>query len=318
MTSKDLSLEELKDLQKQLSKLASSTDSDAILSVFSKLKSGLSAPTEDVIRQSKIGVAVGKLRSHSDKKVADQAKALVKDWKATVDKQRAQQQSSAASSKPSSSSASPAPASKPADAAAEAESDGAAAAKSSAPSESAAPASTTKIDFEILQDKVRNACLKLLYQALEIGKEQHGHSDSQVFDAAVAVEAAILANQGKGSVTADYRNKVRSLSLNIKDKNNPDLRVRVVERDIAADKLVTMTNEELASDKRKREIEELQMQNLFKAKGAAAQEAETDAFQCGRCKQRKTRYYQMQTRSADEPMTTFVTCTNCNHKWKFC
>ncbi len=49
---------------------------------------------------------------------------------------------------------------------------------------------------------MRNACLKLLYQALEIGKEQHGHSDSQVFDAAVAVEAAILANQGKGSVTA--------------------------------------------------------------------------------------------------------------------
>ncbi|GAC72317.1 transcription elongation factor TFIIS [Moesziomyces antarcticus T-34] len=321
MTSKDLSLEELKDLQKQLSKLATSSDSEAILSVFSKLKSGLSAPTEDVIRQSKIGVAVGKLRSHSDKKVADQAKALVKDWKATVDKQRAQQQSSTASSKPSSSSASPAPTSKPADAAAEAEINGAAAAaaaKSSAPPASAAPASTTKIDFEILQDKVRNACLKLLYQALEIGKEQHGHSDSQVFDAAVAVEAAILANQGKGSVTADYRNKVRSLSLNIKDKNNPDLRVRVVERDIAADKLVTMTNEELASDKRKREIEELQMQNLFKAKGAAAQEAETDAFQCGRCKQRKTRYYQMQTRSADEPMTTFVTCTNCNHKWKFC
>lgn len=311
MSTKGLSLEELKDLQKQLSKLATSSDSEAILSIFSKLKTGLQ-PTEDVIRQSKIGVAVGKMRSHSDKKVADQAKSLVKDWKAIVDKQRAQ--SSATSSKAPSSTNSPAPtASKT-----EATNGNGSASPSSTPATAASSASNTKIDFEILNDKVRNACLKLLYQSLEIGKEQHGWNDSQVFDAAVAVEAAILANQGKGSVTGDYRNKVRSLSLNIKDKNNPDLRVRVVERTIPAEQLVTMTNEELASDKRKREIEEMQMQNLFKAKGAAAQEAETDAFQCGRCKQRKTRYYQMQTRSADEPMTTFVTCTNCNHKWKFC
>lgn len=32
-------------------------------------------------------------------------------------------------------------------------------------------------------------------------------------------------------------------------------------------------------------------------------QAETDAFKCGRCQQRKCTYYQMQTRSADEPMT---------------
>ena len=41
-------------------------------------------------------------------------------------------------------------------------------------------------------------------------------------------------------------------------------------------------------------------------------------FKCGKCKTYKTTYYQMQTRSADEPMTTFVTCLNCNNKWKFC
>jgi transcription elongation factor S-II len=29
-------------------------------------------------------------------------------------------------------------------------------------------------------------------------------------------------------------------------------------------------------------------------------------------------YYQLQTRSADEPMTTFVTCVNCDNRWKFC
>ena len=39
-------------------------------------------------------------------------------------------------------------------------------------------------------------------------------------------------------------------------------------------------------------------------------------FRCGRCKSYKTTYYQMQTRSADEPMTVFVTCHNCDTRWK--
>lgn len=39
-------------------------------------------------------------------------------------------------------------------------------------------------------------------------------------------------------------------------------------------------------------------------------------FICSRCKSDKTTYFQLQTRSADEPMTTYVTCLNCNKKWK--
>ncbi|KAH8977808.1 hypothetical protein EDB92DRAFT_1914174 [Lactarius akahatsu] len=50
---------------------------------------------------------------------------------------------------------------------------------------------------------------------------------------------------------------------------------------------------------------------------AGEQQTETDAFQCGRCKQRKCRYRQVQKRSTDEIMPIFVTCINCNHKWKF-
>ena len=39
-------------------------------------------------------------------------------------------------------------------------------------------------------------------------------------------------------------------------------------------------------------------------------------FKCGKCRTNKTTYYQMQTRSADEPMTTFVSCVNCGNRWK--
>ena len=39
---------------------------------------------------------------------------------------------------------------------------------------------------------------------------------------------------------------------------------------------------------------------------------------CSSCKVKtKCDYYQLQTRSADEPMTTFVTCLECDKRWKF-
>ena len=45
-------------------------------------------------------------------------------------------------------------------------------------------------------------------------------------------------------------------------------------------------------------------------------EASTDNFICGKCKSKKCTYYQLQTRSADEPMTTFVTCLDCGNRFK--
>ena len=45
-------------------------------------------------------------------------------------------------------------------------------------------------------------------------------------------------------------------------------------------------------------------------------EAKTDMFKCGKCKQRKCSYYEMQVRSADESSTIFVTCLNCKNKWR--
>lgn len=43
--------------------------------------------------------------------------------------------------------------------------------------------------------------------------------------------------------------------------------------------------------------------------------AATDMFKCGKCKKRECTYYEYQTRSADEPMTQFIRCLNCNNRW---
>lgn len=42
----------------------------------------------------------------------------------------------------------------------------------------------------------------------------------------------------------------------------------------------------------------------------------TDMFRCTKCGKRQCTYYEMQTRSADEPMTIFVRCLNCGKRWR--
>lgn len=37
---------------------------------------------------------------------------------------------------------------------------------------------------------------------------------------------------------------------------------------------------------------------------------------CPKCSNTKAEYFQYQTRSADEPATTFYRCTKCGHKWR--
>jgi hypothetical protein len=42
----------------------------------------------------------------------------------------------------------------------------------------------------------------------------------------------------------------------------------------------------------------------------------TDRFRCSQCKKKLCSYYELQTRSADEPMTIFISCLNCGKHWK--
>jgi len=45
-------------------------------------------------------------------------------------------------------------------------------------------------------------------------------------------------------------------------------------------------------------------------------ESITDEYKCSKCKRRECTYYELQTRSSDEPMTTFVRCTHCGAQWR--
>jgi len=45
-------------------------------------------------------------------------------------------------------------------------------------------------------------------------------------------------------------------------------------------------------------------------------EGGSDMFKCKRCKKSQTKYWEMQTRAADEPMTIFIRCLNCGKEWR--
>ena len=78
-------------------------------------------------------------------------------------------------------------------------------------------------------------------------------------------------------------------------------------------KLPFMTHQEIHPEKWTTLLEQktVREQNMFRSNILAS----TDSYTCHRCKKRECTYYQMQTRSADEPMTIFVSCISCGNAW---
>lgn len=115
-----------------------------------------------------------------------------------------------------------------------------------------------------------------------------------------------------------YKNRVRSRIANLKDVKNPTLRTNFRIGAISASRLATMTAEEMANDEIKQLRERFKKEAINDAQLATVQGTKTDLLKCGKCKKRNCTYNQVQTRSADEPMTTFVLCIECGNRWKFC
>lgn len=272
---------------------------DRLLEILESLNSDFK-PTESLLRETKLGVAVNKLRTHTDSRVATLVKTMISRWKDQVSAQKQAQArlKAKSASKPASETAA-----KP-----EAKADSRASFKADKPRN----AKNDGISTNIYPDKVRNSCVDVIYTALAVDSTEQ---PQVILEAAKRVEGAVYAHEK--SATPTYRTKMRSLFMNLKDPKNPGLRTRVVSGDISAERLRTMTPQEMAPEELKKEIEQIEKQNLFKAQGAKEQRAVTDRFTCGKCKQKKVSYYQMQTRSADEPLTTFCTCENCGNRWKF-
>lgn len=113
-----------------------------------------------------------------------------------------------------------------------------------------------------------------------------------------------------------YSDKARQLLMNL-DRNcdsikNKGLYKKVISGKINTKDLVGLTPEELYPahwKKLRQEFNEKEtVLETFKPKFSTE-------FKCGKCKQKKTTHYSVQTRSSDEPSTIFVECVNCGNRW---
>jgi transcription elongation factor S-II len=317
-----MELQEVNAKSKALQKATTAGEPPAnILKILNDLKTGVVA-TEDLLRSTKIGVIVNKSKQHKNTDVARLASEIVSKWRNDVTKKKP-----ATPAKRANGTSSPAPNT-----------------ASEKPKSTVPPDQRTwrkdGIDITKTGDKTRDNCIGLIYDGLchmsEESEPPHPHphpqsvsppspkqpkltpllpAPSTILKRASEVERAAFSEFGPETAEA-YRTKMRSLYQNLKNKSNPSLRKRVLSGEVTPERFVVMTHEELKSAERRAEDAKIQKENMDMAMVAQAERSVSTSLQCGKCGQRKVSYSQAQTRSADEPMTTFCECTICGTRWK--
>ncbi|XP_059920663.1 serine/arginine repetitive matrix protein 1-like isoform X3 [Gadus macrocephalus] len=164
-------------------------------------------------------------------------------------------------------------------------------------------------------DTVRDKCIVMLSAALRTDNDfmEFGANCEQM---AVDIEDHIY--QEIRATDMRYKNRIRSRISNLKDPKNPGLRRNVLAGYIEMTRIASMSAEEMASDELKQLRNVLTQEAIREHQMAKTGGTTTDLLQCSKCRKKNCSYNQVQTRSADEPMTTFVLCNECGNRWKFC
>jgi DNA-directed RNA polymerase subunit M/transcription elongation factor TFIIS len=114
-----------------------------------------------------------------------------------------------------------------------------------------------------------------------------------------------------------YHSKIISIYTNLKNDSyikNETFLQRIKEDKIKATAIGTLSVYDIFPDNWKELLNAKSKRD--KIKYELKPEAMTNLFKCRKCGSRETSYYEVQTRSADEPMTQFITCLKCENRWK--
>ncbi|XP_073522400.1 transcription elongation factor A protein 3-like isoform X3 [Phyllobates terribilis] len=183
------------------------------------------------------------------------------------------------------------------------------------PTCSSPPSSALLSTSYVTGDSVRDKCVEMIASALKTD------DDFKTFGAnceKIAWEIEESIYKEMKATDMKYRNRIRSRISNLKDPKNPSLRRNVLCGVVSPQNIAIMTAEEMASDELKELRNTLTQEAIREHQMAKTGGTQTDLLQCDKCKKKNCTYNQVQTRSADEPMTTFVLCNECGHRWKFC
>jgi len=107
-----------------------------------------------------------------------------------------------------------------------------------------------------------------------------------------------------------YVDRLRTIHRNL----SPDILLAINSGEISPQNLAFMTHQEMNPERWNNLIQQ-------KTKRDASRfytkiEASTDMYTCKKCRSKRCTYYEMQTRSADESATIFVTCLDCGKHFR--
>jgi transcription elongation factor S-II len=114
-----------------------------------------------------------------------------------------------------------------------------------------------------------------------------------------------------------YKDKAISILANLDKKSylgNVRLIDRLKEEEFEPHQLPYMSREHVYPERWRVLIDNKMKKDMHVIEEKPA--SMTNEFRCGKCKKRECVYQELQVRSADEPMTLFITCLNCGHKWR--
>ena len=111
--------------------------------------------------------------------------------------------------------------------------------------------------------------------------------------------------------TSIYVDRMRSIYMNL--KNDVFLK-QIQSGEIDPKNIGFMTHQEFNPEKWRDLIEKKMKRDASKYNDNI--QASTNMYTCRKCKSTRCTTYEMQTRSADEPATIFVTCLDCGKHWR--
>jgi DNA-directed RNA polymerase subunit M/transcription elongation factor TFIIS len=168
--------------------------------------------------------------------------------------------------------------------------------------------------------KLRSACLNSLnFLENKFSKDDIRLLEKAIFEAAYNyAKKHYIARSWKSPIFIEiYRQIIRSVLSNIHPDSpvkNPRLLNRVIDGEFKLNEIPSMSAYDMYPEKwfsLKDKLLQREQKILEGNKSRA-----TDQFKCRRCHKRECTYYELQTRSADEPMTIFITCLNCGKEWR--
>lgn len=116
--------------------------------------------------------------------------------------------------------------------------------------------------------------------------------------------------------TSMYNMKCRSIDFNLNNPKNETFKIKVSNGDIDSRYIGFMESHEMYPELYEEIFSKLEARERRLLDNSNSGSCSDGLFTCPKCDSKKTEFYSLQTRSADEPMTNYVTCLDCGHKWK--